>query len=233
MTKNSKPFNSDSVLASWQDNARPWTNAVRTKSIPSRALVTDQAIIDAICVHRPSNVLDLGCGEGWLSWHLATLGIHVLGVDAVAELVEAAKALSPTYDNADAQFIHMPYNKLNTIDSEQLYDLAVCNFSLLDKDDSAYLLQQLPNLLARNGHILIQTLHPDNIADASFQGWREENWQDIGEGFKGTAPWYYRSLAAWLSLFADSQLQVFNIIEPVHPQTMKPASIIFDLRKSA
>ena len=39
---------------------------------------------------RPSTVLDIGCGEGWLCRALADKGMKVWGVDAIPELITAA-----------------------------------------------------------------------------------------------------------------------------------------------
>ncbi len=88
---------SAAVLTAWQDNALPWAKAVRDATIASRTLVTNRAILDAVCALRPVRVLDLGCGEGWLSWHLCRKGMDVVGVDAVASLIQLARhAATPT-----------------------------------------------------------------------------------------------------------------------------------------
>ena len=51
---------------SWTRNAALWIAAVRGGRIPSRARVTNDAIVNAILRHSPRRVLDVGCGEGWL-----------------------------------------------------------------------------------------------------------------------------------------------------------------------
>jgi hypothetical protein len=55
------------VIDSWGKNASPWTAAVRERQVESRELVTNRAIIDATLSRSPQAVLDIGCGEGWLS----------------------------------------------------------------------------------------------------------------------------------------------------------------------
>ena len=90
------PLSDEKILASWHNNAMPWTTAVREHQIASRRLVTDLAIIDAVLSFAPASVLDLGCGEGWLTRALAHVGIAASGVDAVAELIEQAKQADPS-----------------------------------------------------------------------------------------------------------------------------------------
>ncbi len=79
------------ILSSWQTNADAWTGAVRSGAIESRRLVTDAAIIEAVCSRSPGLVQDLGCGEGWLARALHRRGIAVSGLDAEPRLIEAAQ----------------------------------------------------------------------------------------------------------------------------------------------
>ena len=215
------------VLQTWHDNASAWTNAVRTDQIASRRLVTNQAIIDAVLKHQPRKVLDLGCGEGWLAGQLAAKGLSVTGVDAIAELTDAAQQ---QYGDK-AEFLTLPYDQVPAALAQLKFDLIVCNFSLLGNESVAKLLQSLPPLLNEAGVMLIQTLHPDTAvkADEQSDGWRRETWQGIGEGFRGSAPWYYRTRTSWQTLFDNCLWQLRYCLEPKHPQTLQAASIIFCL----
>src|ERR1700744_4472736 len=88
------------IIRSWHANAAPWGNAIRTASIASRKLVTNQAVIDAVSSVAPKHVLDVGCGEGWLARALASRGIRATGVDAVPALIAQAVSLSAAADRA-------------------------------------------------------------------------------------------------------------------------------------
>lgn len=218
------------VLRSWQDNAVPWIDAIRQAKIRSRTLVTNRAIVAAIEARTPSRVLDMGCGEGWLSWHLAANGISVLGIDAIAALVDAAKNY-PSAAVPPPKFLELDYENVPQALLGERFDLIVCNFSLLDRDGVATLLRVLATLLAPGGALLIQTLHPDHIGtpETRIDGWRSESWQGIGDEFRGQSPWYYRTLSSWRSLFTQSGLHLMTQLEPQHPDTGLPASIIFVL----
>src|SRR4051812_17347197 len=88
------------LVASWEANAAQWTKVVREGTIESRRLVTDNAVVQAVMDQAPRRVLDLGCGEGWLSRELKSNGAFCVGIDASGELIHAARHADPggTYD---------------------------------------------------------------------------------------------------------------------------------------
>src|ERR1700760_694505 len=86
------------IIRSWYSNAVPWSDAIRTATIPSRKLVTNRAIVDAVSSVSPSRVLDLGCGEGWLARALADRAIRTTGVDVVPELIAEAVSQAAAID---------------------------------------------------------------------------------------------------------------------------------------
>lgn len=211
------------ILSSWQTNAEPWVAAVREARIESRRLVTDQAMLAAIAARKPLSVLDLGCGEGWLSRALQQQGIHTWGVDATAGLVDAARQADPGGD-----YQCLDYAGLIAADLERKVDLVACNFSLFGAEELDRLLAALPRLLERPGHLLIQTLHPHvACGDEPYaDGWREGSWADFDAAFRDPAPWYFRTLESWVKLLGDSGLRLDALLEPLHPHTGRPASLL-------
>lgn len=55
----------------------------------------DRALLETWLVGRPGRVLDLGCGPGHLTAHLASAGVDVAGVDPVEAFVSIARARFP------------------------------------------------------------------------------------------------------------------------------------------
>lgn len=204
------------LLASWHDNAARWSEAVRSGRIASRRLVTDSAVVAAIRALKPQRVLDLGCGEGWLTRALAAHVDESVGVDVSPELIEKAQALG------GGTFRILGYDAL--IDDPLAlggFDVVVANFALLDDR-----LEPLLHALARIGrHLVIQTLHPGNVPGTYEDGWRQEDFTGFGDGGWTPMPWYFRTTASWLNAVSGSW-RLVRVDEPLHPETGRPAALL-------
>jgi 2-polyprenyl-3-methyl-5-hydroxy-6-metoxy-1,4-benzoquinol methylase len=217
------PLSDAKILESWHKNAVPWTAAVRSGEIVSRKLATDRAIVDAVLSLSPRSVLDLGCGEGWLARALAANAIHVTGIDVVPALIERAQAAG------GGRFLVGSYED---IVGERLgirADVVVCNFSLLGDDSVKGVFKAVPSMLNSGGSFVVQTVHPV-VASGSLpyqDGWREGSWDGFGPDFIDPAPWYFRTLESWIGLLAQNGFRLREMREPIHPATLRPASVIF------
>lgn len=214
----------EQLALSWQANADAWTAAVRERRIESRRLVTDAAILQAVLALSPARVLDVGCGEGWLCRGLAARGIEAVGVDASAPLIEVARGA----DNPLACYRVCGYAELES-QAAQLgrFEVLVCNFALLE-EPLAPTLNALHKVLAADGHLLIQTLHPWRAChDASYRdGWRVESFAGFGAGFAQPMPWFFRTLESWLSLLNETDWRLQWLQEPLHPESEQPVSLL-------
>ncbi|HUQ80067.1 MAG TPA: class I SAM-dependent methyltransferase [Gemmatimonadaceae bacterium] len=218
------PLSDAKVIDSWHTNATPWTSAIREERIESRKLVTNQAVIDAVMSRRPQSVLDIGCGEGWLSRALAERGVaQVVGVDVVPALIDQANAAG------GGEFRVASYEAIAAGALDLTVDVAVANFALIGKDAVDALVRTAPTLLDPGGALIIQTLHPVMaMGDQPYKdGWRAGSWAGFSSDFSDPAPWYFRTLETWIELIASSGLRIVEMREPLHPTSNKPASVIF------
>ena len=210
----------DRLAASWTANADAWTRAVRDGAIPSRNAGTDAAVLEAVVRGLPprGRVLDVGCGEGWLSRALDALGADVHGGDASPSLVGAARAEGGSFEV-------LSYAEA-AADPDRLggpYDAVVFNFALLG-DDAVGVLRAAGDRLDVGGRVLIQTVHPSAI-DPYEEGWREEAFDGIGSGFE-PMPWYARTFGAWVRTVDAAALRLAEAVEPLHPETGAPLSLL-------
>lgn len=210
-------MNSESeLLACWQTNAQAWTHCVRSQSIESRRLVTDQAVLKAVESLSAQTILDLGCGEGWLTRKLARPDRQVRGIDGSPALIELAR-------QQGGDFQVWPYEQLDQWPDP--VDCVVANFSMLGEQSVTQALRAIPLFL--RGTLVLQTLHPwSACGDAPYQdGWRLEHWEGFGAGFAPT-PWYFRTLESWLREVRQANFTLVGVHEPIHPGTGKPASLL-------
>ncbi len=217
------PHSDKKIVDSWYKNASQWTAAVRDGQIESRKLATDAAIVDAVMSHAPQSVIDIGCGEGWLVRTIAPRVIRAVGVDAAPALIDQAKAAG------GGDFFVTPYEAISHESIEGMFDVAVCNFSLLGKEAVESLFSAVPSIIKPGGVFIVQTLHPI-VAYGNLpyvDGWRDGSWAGFSTEFVDPAPWYFRTLENWRALFFNNGFALREIFEPINPKTRKPASIIF------
>jgi 2-polyprenyl-3-methyl-5-hydroxy-6-metoxy-1,4-benzoquinol methylase len=219
----SDPLSDARIVDSWRKNASPWTAAVRQNQIASRALVTNKAILDAVLSRSPRTVLDIGCGEGWLARALADRGVRAIGVDVVPALIEQARKAG------GGEFSVSSYEEIAAGALAVKVDVAVANFSLIGKESVEGVIRRAPSLLEQGGALVIQTLHPvASCGDESYaDGWRQGSWAGFSPEFSDPAPWYFRTMETWESLLTSSGFRILETREPLHPETGKPASVIF------
>jgi len=218
---------SQQIVQSWEANAGNWIATIDNAELESRTMVTNNAIVNTVCGYNCTTILDIGCGEGWLTRALRKKGKQAFGVDAIAALIENAIA-------KDGNFYEtVSYKELSNGRKLQpaAFDAAVVNFALIDKEETEALINAVPNYLVQNGLLFIQTLHPLAVASAGeyTSGWKDGSWNGMKRNFEQPYQWYFRTLEDWLQLFA-AKYQLLAIKEPVNPETKKPVSVIFILQ---
>ena len=213
------------IKNSWNANANQWTKAVREALIPSRAAGTDQAVAAAINQLHPESVIDVGCGEGWLVRRLAReTGCIAAGADGSEQLIASAKSAHP-----DGTYFVLDYGELIS-QPEKLrgpYDVAVCNFSLLD-EALVPILGALRQNLSPTATLVIQTLHPWMAGSHAgyVDGWRTEEFTGLAGNWH-SMPWFFRTLETWFKDLETAGFAVKSCREPLCSDTLRPLSILF------
>ncbi|WDE13812.1 class I SAM-dependent methyltransferase [Thalassomonas haliotis] len=236
-------FSDQQIINSWLKNAAPWTAAIDSEEITSRVEVTNMAVIEVLlklCSQKrlgdqPLKLLDLGCGEGWLMRALDkalreagdALAIDMLGTDIVPELIANGEK------QGIGRFKTLSYEALSFEQLKETFDVIVCNFSLLGEQSVNRVFAQVAHLLKPDGCFVVQTLHPVTACGEKpyRDGWRSGSWHGFSEDFVDPPPWYFRTMASWLTLFTDNALSPPDIIEPKSCNNSAPLSVIFVAEK--
>ncbi|MFD0861359.1 class I SAM-dependent methyltransferase [Sungkyunkwania multivorans] len=216
------------ILDSWNINASEWINTIDKQLIPSRA-VTNKVIVNTILKHNPSKLLDVGCGEGWLSRELSSRGIFTVGIDATDELVKNAK----TKGNQD--YYKLLYEEIigGTMIPSSPFDAVVFNFSLYEQEKTFQLLAAIKNTLAPKGKIFIQTIHPFFLISQrlSYKSqWIHDSWKGLAGNFVDGHILYARTFCDWIEGVSKIGLSTIEILEPLDPTLGQPLSLVLVLQ---
>lgn len=146
-----------------------------------------------------------------------------MGVDPVAEFVEQA------CNEGGGTFLCLSMEELSGDIFAHKFDVVICNFSLLGKESVECFFCQAPALLNERGTLVVQTVHPVTACGKKpyVDGWRAGSWAGFDKSFRTPAPWYFRTMESWKHLFTAHGLRLVETLEPVHPTTKVPASVVF------
>jgi len=183
----------------WDQMAQWWDEKMGDEGdLWHRALI-DPPLLQLAGQVNGLRILDLACGNGYLSRRFARQGALVTGVDANVPLIERARAreererLGISYHTADAARLEMF--------EDSLFELVVCNMALMDIEDAAAAIGEVARVLRPQGRFVASLSHP------CFDKVNTSGWQ-IDHIYPTTTIWRkmsrYRELAAdelpWLSI---------------------------------
>ena len=217
------------ILTIWSENAKNWVKVIDQQIISSRSLVTNKAIIQSILNYKPSKVLDLGCGEGWLTRTLNQKNIPTVGVDGIRELIQAARQRS------NHSFRELTYQDI--ISGKSIagapFEAIVFNFSLFTENQVEELFGVLPRLLEGRKLLFIQTLHPHFLVKkgvAPKDQWLSNSWEGMEEHFGQSHAYFVRTMEGWRALFHRTHFNIIETKDPHFPNETEKASLLFVLR---
>jgi ubiquinone/menaquinone biosynthesis C-methylase UbiE len=103
--------------------------------------------------------LDIGCGEGRVTRHLAALGHRMIGIDASPTMLEAAREHSPELEFVQADAVRLPF-------ADGQADIAIAFMSLMDIDADKMkdAVGELARVLEPGGNLALAVVHPINSA---------------------------------------------------------------------
>lgn len=179
---------------------------------------------------RGLQVLDLGCGPGWLSQQLHEAGAKVLGIDGSSKLIKAAQVSYP-----NVEFLEHDLS-LGLPPVGRSFDRIVANMVLMDIPDLTPLIQSVREVLCPQGKFIFTMPHPcffnmksqrdeDGQLYKKVTGYlKPEIWRM--EGFGGHNH-YHRSLTYYFDHLRTNRLAVTRLFEPEQAvQTEKPAEVL-------
>ncbi len=153
----------------------------------------DPVLLGVIGDCRSKDVLDLGCGNGYLARRLAREGARVTAVDSSLQMIKNARAHNPK-DTLKIRYLHSNASRLRGI-ADGSFVLVFANMSLMDIEDAEGAIIEVSRVLKKGGRFVASISHPcfDNGSNSAW----------IMEKFVGKPSKVYRRIRAYRKPFAE------------------------------
>jgi 2-polyprenyl-3-methyl-5-hydroxy-6-metoxy-1,4-benzoquinol methylase len=76
------------------------------------------------------HVLEIGCGDGRLTWRYAEAAAHVTGIEPFEESIGRAIANRPDTLRAQVEFHHIDFEDFAAARESEVFDMAILSWSL-------------------------------------------------------------------------------------------------------
>jgi len=241
--------------AFWERNAETWTRHVRAGYDIYRDVLNSPTFLDALPPIDGQRGLDLGCGEGANTRHLARRGAHMDGIDIAptfirhARAAETAEPLGISYAVADGT--SLPFAGAS-------FDFVTAFMSLMDMPDIDGVLAEAWRVVRPGGFLQFSIVHPCfapphrkvlrdsrgetravELADYfSARHGEVERW-----GFKSApaaekaasplfeVPRFHRTLSQWVDALVGAGFVLERMVEPcASPELAAAQPVVADTR---
>jgi len=174
--------------------------------------VLGEPLIAVLAPHAGERVLDLGCGDGALTQRLVEAGCRVIGVDASAEQVTAARARGLDAYVIDAAAL--PY--------EAAFDAVLSNATLHWVPDLSATLSGVHRSLVPGGRFVAECGGEGNVHAIRSALWAALARRSIAAG--PLDPWHFRSAETYRAALCAAGFRVTQLSTFARP-TPVPAGI--------
>jgi ubiquinone/menaquinone biosynthesis C-methylase UbiE len=219
------------ALADWYDKKQGDTG-----DLWHRALI-DPVLVSLVGEVTGKDVLDLGCGNGYLSRRFARQGGRLTAVDSSGAMVQNAKRRDPD-NELRINFLNVSANDLSPLEDES-FDIVFANMTLMDFEDAEGAIKEVGRVLRAKGRFVASLSHPcfDNGRNSAWimEKILTENWLEtrlyrrirqyrklasekfpwrISETERGWTTGYHRPLGWYARVFKSVGLAITALEEP-------------------
>jgi 2-polyprenyl-3-methyl-5-hydroxy-6-metoxy-1,4-benzoquinol methylase len=212
----------------YSSNAEFWVKIMRERLDRYRTELTDLAVLSVLGDLEGKNVLDAGCGEGYLSRIMADRGATVSAIDLNHDLVAAARELETAEPNGITYEVGSITEPLPF--ETDSFDACVFNHVLNDIPNIGDAFKQVRDVLRPDGQIVALVLHPcfywaRSGLDEANPEWvhryhqlrpRLQGFNVAGIESPSKVQAWYRPLEAYITALTDNGYVLTDLTEP-HP----------------
>lgn len=148
-------------LEKWEDLAKEYIGYMRgNKGVVDylRFQVLTPEIMNVLGNVNQKNIIDAGCGEGYLSRALAREGANVVGIDGSKTMINEA-VTNNGGENLKAKYLHSELGDSIPLDQEH-FDIIIANMVFFSIKDVETVVRNLAECLKKNGEFVVSILHP-------------------------------------------------------------------------
>jgi len=152
----------DNGLLEWEENAEFWDNEMGDESNFFHCDIVRPFTEELLKVNSSDFVLDIACGNGNFSEHIAKQGANVVAFDYSPKMIELAKKRRKNILNkvnfrvCDAS----NYEELLSLKQTRSFSKAVANMAIMDISDIDPLFKAVYKMLEDEGSFVFATHHP-------------------------------------------------------------------------
>lgn len=148
--------------ASWDEVADDYHKTVGETGDSYHRTYVNPAIFDILGSIRGKTILDLACGQGYLSRILARKGAKVIGVDLSEKMLEIARS-SEKSEPLGVKYIQCNSSKMSEINDESM-DGIVSTFGFHDIKEIDATIEECGRILKNGGKLVFAIPHPFTYA---------------------------------------------------------------------
>jgi len=208
----------------WEKNSDFWIKIIHKKLDPYRLKITNKAILN--CFKKTSKgkckILELGCGEGYMSRELAKKGYKVFSIDFCKELINKAEEIERKKP-LGIKYFYQSANNLSNFKSNY-FDFIVSHHFLNELKNPKKVFKECNRVLKRKGKFLALFLHPcftlrnieKNTEKYFTKQFLSKKFLVSGIHSPTKVNYLHLSLEGWSELFIENGFLISKIEEP-HP----------------
>lgn len=152
----------DNGLFAWEANAKFWDDEMGDESNFFHRDIVRPYTEELLQIEPKDLVLDIACGNGNFSHHMAKQGARVIAFDYSPKMIELAiKRRADVLDKVDFSVCDATnYEKLLRLKQVQPFSKAVANMALMDISEIEPLFRAVYEMLSHGGIFVFATHHP-------------------------------------------------------------------------
>ncbi len=192
----------------WNKVAKFWNEEAGDEGVSHQKLDIDPVLLQIIGDVKNKNILEIGCGNGYLSRLLAKRGAKITAVDISSEFIKIATKREKATPLGIVYLIRNVASLHGLKDSH--YDLVISNMCLMDVADIENAIKNISRVIKKNGNFVFSLTHPLHES--------QQQWiiiKDEGKKYLARAIHQYLSCTVKKSFWSQKKLETPHYHRPL------------------